>query len=126
MDSIRLRWSVYIQRIDTIYFQIWRPVWDNQFTLVWQTPFNPTKTGINVFDVEEPVNVKEGDKIGFRYKGGGVIPYKMENWSDSSLPERRWYYAGTMNSEVDKTYSFVFDSTDCRIYSIKVIGLKGQ
>ena len=125
MDSVITRWNAYIGRIATIYFQIWRPVTGNKFTLVWQSTFTPTKTGINAFDVEVSVYAKEGDYIAFRYIGLGVIPFNMASCGQSVFQESRWYFAG-LNSVVGNTYTFSSSLTQCRLYSINVIGLKGE
>ena len=123
MDSMITRWRVYIQRIDTIYIQFWRPVVGNQFTLVWQTKFTPATTGMNLLDVEEPVYIKKGDYMGFRCSGLGVIPYKMANCDQSVFQESRWYYSYRLNSSLGNTYSFGSSLTQCRLYSITVIGI---
>ena len=95
-------WSAYIKILAPLTFQVWRPnrKW---FTLIGETVYDQEANGSITFNVNDPISVRKGDIIGFKFPGRSVIPF---NGTQCDLHDTYTKYRTNVNVHVGGTYFF--------------------
>ena len=92
-------WRAYIDNINPVAFQIWRPSMDGEmFEFVYQYKYQPNKTGVCeiTLPIHERTQLEANGVIGIAIYSRGPIPYSEYDCFHSNKPRMVDEVIGTL------------------------------
>jgi hypothetical protein len=106
-------WKFYCKRESKLHLQVWRKR-NDQYKLIGDKKVK-TKVGKNKIELDDEIEVKEGDYFGWKFEGLSSVPFDYVD--DSSVV---WdNYPNTNNYKLKEKVTF--SGGQNRLYSIKPV-----
>lgn len=106
-------WSVFAHQQGPTKMQVYRPLGNNQYQLIGETPVAVSGPGIIKVAAIPPIEVEQGDVIGWRDSGTGVISF------DFAGPNVVRWFGGPPATVGGPALTFA--SSQNRIYSVQAV-----